>query len=157
MDTYEIEFHVPAPRSDVYAFVSNVENLDRMTPAWLRFFVKTPRPVEVRLGTVIDYALRWRGLPMRWRSEITDWRPLSVFTYEQRRGPYGRWIHEHEFYDEAGGTRVVDRVHYALPGPAWLSRTPIGRRVARDVETIFQHRAGVLAQVFPAREQAAGG
>lgn len=145
MKTYEIDFWLPAPRDEVFAYVSNVEHLDLMTPDWLRFQVLSPRPVKIFQGAKVDYRLRWRRLPMRWRSEITQWRPDQDFTYEQRLGPYRSWIHEHLFEEVDGGTRVIDRVAYDVFGISL-----IGSMVAADVAVIFRHRVGVLESVFGA-------
>lgn len=143
MRSYEIRFDLPRSRQEIYAFVSNVENLDRMTPDWLRFDVIGEPPASLETGTTIDYRLRWRGLPLRWQSEITVWEPLEVFTYEQRRGPYRAWIHEHFFEPTPSGTRVIDRVDFST----WADRL-LGRRVERDVERIFEHRAAYLRRRF---------
>ena len=143
MQSYEIRFCLPRPLEEVFAFVSDVDHLDLMTPDWLRFEVRSPRPVRIFRGATVDYGLRWRRLPMRWRSEITVWEPERLFTYEQRLGPYRRWIHEHRFEQREGGTHVVDRVDYSIYG-SWL----LGRRVAADVEAIFEHRVGYLERLF---------
>ena len=80
---------------------------------------------------------------MPWRSEITVWQPERIFTYQQRRGPYRRWIHEHYFEDSEAGTRVVDRVDFATHLSFLMDSW-----VARDVARIFEHRVGVLEEVF---------
>lgn len=143
MQEYEIRFWLPRPRGEVFEFFSDVRNLDRMTPGWLRFEVLTPLPVELAEGVEIDYRLRWRSLPMPWRSRITDWRPPEVFTYEQARGPYRRWLHEHRYREQDGGTLVVDRVEWSVWG-----ETLLGSRVATDVRRIFEHRAEVVRRLL---------
>ena len=50
------------------------------------------QPIEMHAGAVIDYKLRVRGFPIRWRSEITEWEPPYHFVDEQIRGPYRLWI-----------------------------------------------------------------
>jgi nitrate reductase alpha subunit len=46
-------------------------------------------------GAIIDYKIRIRGFPVRWKTEITAWEPPFRFVDEQRKGPYRQWIHEH--------------------------------------------------------------
>jgi ligand-binding SRPBCC domain-containing protein len=53
---------------------------------------------------------------MRRTSRITDWEPPHRLTYEQARGPYRWFRHEHSFETEGDGTRVVDKVIYRAPG-----------------------------------------
>jgi ligand-binding SRPBCC domain-containing protein len=141
------ELHVARPRDEVFPFFADASNLETITPGFLRFQVLTPRPIEMRTGQLIDYHLRVRGVPLRWRSEITAWEPPTRFVDEQRRGPYRWWIHEHTFeeaYD--GGTLVRDIVRYGVPGGA-LAHALF---VKRDVIAIFEHRSQVLSELFSA-------
>ena len=48
-------------------------------------------------GAQISYRLRLRGLPLRWRSEITAWEPPHRFVDEHAAGPYRSWVHERRF------------------------------------------------------------
>ena len=113
-------------------------------PPWLKFSVATPTPIEMRPGTLIDYRLRFRGVPLRWRSEITVWDPPHRFADVQVKGPYRQWIHEHSFAEREGGTLAGDRVAYAVWGGALANSLVI----SRDVERIFNYREQKLIAVF---------
>jgi ligand-binding SRPBCC domain-containing protein len=142
---------IPRSIEEVFAFFSDAGNLERLTPPWLNFNILTPLPIEMRAGRLIDYKLRIRGVPVRWQSEITVWEPPYSFADESRRGPYKYWRHQHWFESCPGGTRVVDDVHYGVPGGAlihWLV-------VKRDVQKIFEYRQQTLQQIFPAVAHAA--
>ncbi|MGE5207767.1 MAG: SRPBCC family protein [Alphaproteobacteria bacterium] len=146
MATHEFnsEIWLPHPVEEVFAFFSNPANLDSITPPWLRFRMVTPGPIEMRAGTLLDYRLRIRGFPVRWRSKITTWKPPSRFVDEQIRGPYRLWIHEHDFEARDGGTLVRDHVRYAVPFD-WL----VHRLLVRpDVERIFAYRTESLQRRF---------
>jgi ligand-binding SRPBCC domain-containing protein len=131
---------IPRPRDEVFAFFADAFNLERITPPLLRFHVLTPAPIEMRQGAIIDYALRLRRVPIRWRTEITAWEPPVRFVDEQKRGPYRRWVHEHRFTDLGSDTLVEDRVEYAVPG----GRLVHALFVRRDVREIFRHRTEAL-------------
>jgi ligand-binding SRPBCC domain-containing protein len=135
---------VPAPIDRVFDFFARAENLERLTPAFLGFRILTPPPLTLAKGTIIDYRISLHGLPIRWRSEITEWDPPHKFVDEQRRGPYRRWTHVHEFAVDGDGTIVIDRVSYAIWGGtfvnAWL--------VAPDLRRVFTYRHSALAEVF---------
>ncbi|MEO5819827.1 MAG: SRPBCC family protein [Vicinamibacteraceae bacterium] len=133
------EVVVPVPLDDAFAFFADAWNLERITPPWLNFRVRTPRPLAMREGALLDYRIRLHGLPIPWRTRIDVWEPGVRFVDRQVIGPYRWWRHEHRFEAVAGGTRVLDHVEY-LPRFAWLSRA----WVRRDVERIFAYRREAL-------------
>lgn len=120
----------------MFAFFSEARNLDAITPPWVRFRMVTAGPVEMKAGALIDYKLRVRGFPIRWRTKITEWNPPVRFVDEQLRGPYRLWIHEHEFESRDGGTLVRDRVRYAVAFDFLVHNL----FVRRDVARIFAYR-----------------
>ena len=126
-------------------FFSDASNLEVITPPWLKFQRgDAERRSRCGLGTLIDYRLRFRGFPLRWRSEITAWDPPHRFADVQVKGPYRQWIHEHSFVEQDGGTLAGDRVQYAVWGGAlanWFV-------VRRDVERIFDYRRQTLTAMF---------
>ena len=136
-----------APLDEVFPFFADPRNLEALTPPWLRFEIRTPSPIEMRAGTLIDYRLRVHGLPLRWRSEITAWDPPHLFVDEQRRGPYRFWRHEHRFAVDGAGTLVEDDVTYAVLGGALFERL----FVRRDLDRIFAFRREVLRTAFATR------
>ena len=135
------------PREELFRFFADAYNLEKITPSLLNFKVVTPGPISMAPGTLIDYKLRVRGVPIRWRTLIEKWEPCEMFTDEQLKGPYKRWHHTHTFVEENGGTRCNDVVEYAPPGGPLA---PLINRlvVQRDVEKIFAYRAKVLNEMF---------
>ena len=136
------DFHVSSklilqhPIEQVFEFFSKAENLNFLTPPWVRFSILTPLPIEMSTGALIRYRIRLRGIPIRWDSEITQWEPPFRFQDTQRRGPYTRWVHSHLFEEVAEGTLVTDEVDYRVPGGRlvnWLY-------VAPELRRIFSHR-----------------
>ncbi len=142
------EFHaavrLPKPLAEVFPFFSDAGNLETLTPPWLSFEVLTPRPIEMTPGTLIDYRLKMRGIPIRWKSEITAWEPPYRFVDEQRRGPYSLWVHEHLFREVDGQTVAEDHIQYAVPGGALVHAL----FVRRDVERIFAFRKQKMQELF---------
>lgn len=130
---------VPSSLEETFSFFSDAGNLETITPPWLHFRILTPQPIRIAAGTEIEYRLRWRGIPLRWRTEIARWEPPFTFEDRQASGPYRLWHHVHTFEPERGGTRMTDIVRYALPfGP--LGGLVHALSVRRNVEQIFDFR-----------------
>lgn len=144
--TLRTEQTLPRPVEEVFAFFSDAGNLDVLTPPWLHFRVLTPG-VAMRQGAVIEYRLRWRGLPLFWRTQIGDWRPPFRFVDRALKSPYLLWVHEHVFEPCPGGTRMTDRVDYAVPG-GWLEPAVTRWVVAPDVGRIFAYRRDKMREAF---------
>lgn len=140
----ECNLWLPRPIDEVFAFFGDARNLETITPPRLRFRILTPGPLDMRTGLLIDYRISLHGLPMRWRSEITDWNPPHRFVDTQARGPYRWWIHEHAFTERDGGTLVSDRVRFGVPGGRLITRLFINR----NLEHIFAYRTRRLEQLL---------
>ena len=145
---------LPAPRQEVFSFFADATNLERITPAFLRFRLITPAPITMRAQALIQYRLRLRGVPLRWTTEIRRWEPPDEFVDTQLRGPYAKWVHTHTFADEDGGTLIRDHVEYALPVPGPLSRVVNALLVAPDTKRIFRFRHEAMAEAFGAAGRA---
>jgi len=145
----EAEQWLPSPLAQLFPFFANPYNLQTITPPFLHFDVLRCSSTEVCRGTLIDYRLRLRGLPIRWRTRIDTWDPPHCFVDLQLEGPYALWHHTHEFEERDGGTTVRDCVRYRLPLGVLGSFTA-GRWVRRDVERIFRFRQGKMQELFAA-------
>ena len=138
---------VPAPLEKCFAFFAAPENLETLTPPFLRFQILTPLPIDMRAGALIDYRITLTGVPMIWRTRIEDWQDGRSFTDVQLRGPYARWIHHHQFEAGNGGTWIRDRVDYALFGGPLSS--PLHAWFVRPrLERIFAYRREAIAARF---------
>ena len=152
MPEYTDTLMIPRPLNEVFAFFAKAENLEHITPEFLRFRIASEsNQLEMKEGLLIDYRLRVHGIPMRWRSEITEWNPPHAFTDEQRRGPYRYWVHRHTFREiDEQHTEASDHVRYAHWGGPLVERFI----VRPDIERIFSYRKQKIRQWFD-RERAA--
>lgn len=142
----EREQAVPGAINEVFSFFSRPENLQALTPSWLNFrMVEAPQALAA--GSLIRYRLRWRIMPIRWTTEITEWEPPHRFVDREVSGPYALWNHEHWFSAHEKGTMMRDRVSYALPLGV-LGRLAHTLTVKRDVESIFDYRAEAMRRLF---------
>jgi ligand-binding SRPBCC domain-containing protein len=145
--TLTIEQWLPRLIGEVFAFFSDAHNLDVLTPPWLHFRILTPRPIPMGAGTIIEYRLRWRGVPLFWRTEVPLWQPPHRFVDRQVRGPYLQWVHEHTFEERDGGTLMRDTVNFAVPG-GLLEPALAHLIVTPDVRRIFAYRRQKMRERF---------
>jgi ligand-binding SRPBCC domain-containing protein len=141
---------IPLGIERVFAFFSDANNLQRLTPPWLHFRLASPAPTLLSPSARLDYRLRLHGWPIRWQSEITEWDPPQRFVDEQRRGPYRWWIHTHTFTPDEGGTVMEDVIDYQPRGGALVHAAIVGR----DLRRIFTYRSHALREALglpPAR------
>ena len=135
------------PIGRVFDFFSDAGNLERITPPELNFHIITPQPIDIKQGALIDYELKMRGIPVKWRTEISVWEPPFRFVDQQLRGPYKQWIHTHTF-TELGPSRTLieDQVRYRLP------LEPLGDvahfLVKRELDYIFDYRQKAVAEML---------
>jgi len=142
---------IPGTRAEVFAFFERPENLARITPENLGFVILTPSPIQMRTGAVIDYTIGLFGLRLHWRTLITGYEPPLRFADVCLKGPYAFWHHTHSFHEAPGGTLMVDEVRYCLPF-GWVGRLAHNLWVRRQLQTIFDFRAKVIAGEFAALE-----
>jgi len=134
---------IPLPREQIFPFFADARNLVVITPPAMRFQIRTPEPITMHTGTLIDYTVRVVGVPLRWRTLISRWDPPDEFADEQLRGPYALWHHRHRFVSlDAARTRMDDEVIYRLPF------APLGNLVApfvrRELRRIFSYRHSAI-------------
>ena len=133
---------LPLPRSRVFPFFADAANLDRLTPPELHLRIRTPLPIAMQVGALIEYRIALFGVPFGWRTRITRWEPESCFVDEQVRGPYRLWEHTHRFDENGSLTRMEDIVRWALPlAPLGELAAPL---VRRELGRIFAYRERAL-------------
>lgn len=139
--------YLPFSRDRVFSFFSSAKNLEKITPPFLNFKILNESTPTIEKGTLIDYSLKIHQVPVRWRTEISEWRPEESFTDSQQKGPYSEWIHTHSFSQLGSGTLMEDCVKYKLPMGSLGSLTA-GFLVRKDIEEIFNYRRKVVSQLL---------
>ena len=142
------EQHLPHPPAEVFPFFANALNLEAITPPLLRFKVVTPPPIDMRAGTILQYRLRLRVIPLDWLTRIAEWVPSDRFVDEQLVGPYKLWHHTHEFESSGDGTLMRDTVRYAFP--LWPLGELAAPLVRRELTQIFDYRREAITRELAA-------
>jgi ligand-binding SRPBCC domain-containing protein len=143
----EREQIIQKPREEVFDFFADALNLEKITPPELNFHIITPQPIEIKKGTLIEYTLKLRGIPITWKTEITKWNPPFDFIDSALKSPYKQWIHLHTFETGKNGETIMkDLVRYRLP------LEPLGDLahfyVKKELKYIFDYRYQVVEEIF---------
>ncbi len=139
----------PVPLAQVFPLFEDPRNLARITPPWLNFRILNPASVHMRKGAEIDYVIHWQGLPMKWKTLITEYDPPHRFVDDQTRGPYSLWHHEHTFEEKPEGVVIRDQVTYRLPF-GLLGQMAHAAIVERQLLEIFRFRQSAIAKILNA-------
>ena len=137
---------IDAPLAETFAFFSKAANLGLITPAAMAFSIQGQAP-PMSQGARIDHHVRVAGLPVRWRTLITEWEPGRRFVDLQEAGPYRIWWHEHAFAADGDRTVMDDRVYYAPP-LGILGRLAHRLFIGPTLRKIFQYRGDVIRLRF---------
>ncbi|HYE72262.1 MAG TPA: SRPBCC family protein [Blastocatellia bacterium] len=134
--------------AEAFEFFSDAYNLEKITPSFLKFRIFTPRPIEMKAGTLIDYRLSIFGVPFHWQTLIEKWEEGRCFVDSQVKGPYTLWCHTHLF-EEIGPniTLVRDYVEYRVPY-GLFGRLVHTILIKRMLKQIFDFRADAIARIL---------
>ncbi len=138
---------IKRPIKEVFDFFADAVNLERITPPELNFQITTRQPIDIKKGTLIEYQLKLRGIPIKWKTEITQWNPPYDFVDTALKSPYKQWIHLHTFEEGKNGETIMqDHVRYRLPFE------PLGDLahwyVKKELKYIFEYRYKVIEEIF---------
>ena len=152
----EAETFVAEPLESVFEFFEKLDHREQLCPANLGLSIDNvsrdehssliPEQSEVELGAgvLLDFQIRLFKIPVRVRNEIVDWRPGEKFTEVQQRGPFKLWRHEVSCTPFEGGTRIIDRLHFDVPGGDFVYKLMF----RRHIESWFAYRHRELAERF---------
>lgn len=135
------------PVVNVFKFFSDQNNLEQITPPYLNFKVLGRDTDQIKQGTHINYKLKIHGIPFKWKTEISSFVENKTFTDIQLKGPYAKWVHQHDFIPCKQGTLIRDEVVYKVP-MGMIGKLFAGYFVKRDVQHIFKYRSKVLEKQF---------
>ena len=146
--TLESNQFINKPIEEVFQFFSKPENLSVITPAKLGFKILSPNPIKMEVGRLIDYNIYLMGIPIHWRTLITDYEPPNMFVDQQIKGPYAMWHHTHTFKKiNDNETLISDTVIYVVPF-SFIGSIVHSIYIKRALDNIFYYRAEKIKEIF---------
>ena len=140
---------IPITLEEAWAFFSRPENLNTITPADFKIRLREDiSSQELARNMEIHYDLSpMIGLRLHWVTRITELKKPNYFIYEQKKGPYRSWVHEHYFKEVEGGIVMTDKLSYSLRWGRlgrWIDQWIVDDRIDR----IFRYRAEKVKEMF---------
>ncbi|KQL56832.1 SRPBCC family protein [Shouchella oshimensis] len=133
---------------DAWAFFSSAENLQAITPSYMKFTITNSPGEHIYPGQLITYKVSpLLSIPLTWITEITQVVDQSYFIDEQRFGPFKLWHHQHHFSETEKGVKMTDIVHYSLPFH-FIGQLAHSITVKSRLEEIFEYRYNILEERF---------
>lgn len=112
-----------------FALIANPVHLNDLTPGWFHLSLRSDLPADPTTGLApgsrIEYGLRLGAAQVTWESVIETWDPPCRFSYNQGRGPYTWFWHDHILEPIPGGTRITDVLEYGVPGGTVVHRIAV--------------------------------
>ncbi|MCT4210733.1 SRPBCC family protein [Elizabethkingia anophelis] len=134
---------------EVWDFFSSPLNLSKITPKDMKFTVLSDlKNTPIYEGMEIDYLVSpVLGIPLKWKTRITQVNYQKSFTDLQAKGPYRYWNHYHEFIENDKGVLMKDSVDYELPF-GLLGKLAHSLFVHKRLKSIFEFRYNFLEGYF---------
>ncbi|WP_407483485.1 SRPBCC family protein [Elizabethkingia anophelis] len=134
---------------EVWDFFSSPLNLSKITPQDMKFTVLSDlKNTPIYEGMEIDYLVSpVLGIPLKWKTRITQVNYQKSFTDLQAKGPYRYWNHYHEFIENDKGVLMKDSVDYELPF-GLLGKLAHSLFVHKRLKNIFEFRYNFLEGYF---------
>lgn len=140
---------LPLTLKKAWEFFTVPTNLDKITPAEMKFKITNNPPPKTYRGQIITYKIGiLPGINSNWITEITHLEDRKFFVDEQRFGPYAMWHHEHHFEEiSEGKVKMTDIVNFKLP-MGFLGDLFGGAIIKNKVISIFKSRFDILNKTF---------
>jgi len=150
MKLYRLETvqNLPISQKEAWDFLSDPNNLKRITPEYMGFEILSGASDKMYAGQIIQYIVTpVMSIPTKWVTEITHVDEGKYFVDEQRFGPYTLWHHKHFIKPIHKGVEMIDIIDYKIPfGILGQLVHPI--IVAPKLKEIFEFRKHALNEMF---------
>jgi ligand-binding SRPBCC domain-containing protein len=134
MAEFVLERVIAAPPAVVFSIALDPGLHLRSMARYGETMVESPEGGRFTEGSTVTWRARHFGIPFRLRSIVFDVDPPRGFRDRQVSGPFGSFLHVHEFDEHPQGTLARDTITFHSPFG------PLGRLVDRLVLREYMRR-----------------
>lgn len=138
MPSFTLERVIPAEREILFDLCLDIGMHVESQSAHGERVVGGPTSGVLGEGDRVTWSARHFGVRFRMSSIVFDVQPPHRFCDRQTKGPFGSFLHIHEFTSVGGGTLMRDIVEFRSP------LGPLGRLV--DATVMRRHLIGVITE-----------
>jgi ligand-binding SRPBCC domain-containing protein len=143
---YIASVEIAHPLADLFAYFIRPKNLVQLAPAELNLELLTS-PEILTLGSVLQWKGRRFGVSQQFTHEVSAFESEKLIVLEQKKGPFARWIHRHQFEATATGTKIMERIDFDPPR-GLLGYVITADGIRRDLDKLMAHREKKLKEIF---------
>ena len=147
MHTYSRSVIIRAPIEEVFLFHTDVRNLIKITPSFIKVNVLHADPPG--LGQQVSLHIRQFGvIPLNMLMEFFMYEYPTCLADKQIKGPFSSMIQYRYFEDVGGGyTRMKDVFEFSLP-LGILGRLAYSLIVKKMIESMFIYRQNMTKKIL---------
>ena len=105
---------LPATVEEVFAFHERPDAFELLQPPWDTVDIITP-PASLEVGTQVELRTKIGPFWLTILAEHVAYERNRHFEDVLRKGPFARWHHKHQFFEQEDGCRLRDEIEYAPP------------------------------------------
>ncbi len=142
MVVVECRVELKAGIDEVFRFVSNPKNIERVYPKEMKFRV-LEMPDEIGEGSMVKMSARLLGQVFTWHTVIKEFNPPYGFVDEAIDSPFRYWRHTHRLYTMDDRCVMHDRIEFST------ILGSIGDRLAiKMISNILEYRNELIRNLF---------
>ncbi len=138
MAHFEFSSVIEAPQDEVFKFITEPVNLQKIMPADYHVTSTAPIP-PMKKGAEYEIRISRYGVSVAWGILIEEMTPGEMFRDRQTSGPFSVWVHTHSLEGHGQGTLMKDIIEYDVAF-GLFGKLAQDLYIKRELQRIFAHR-----------------
>nr|WP_297310199.1 SRPBCC family protein [uncultured Flavobacterium sp.] len=146
---FEDQQFIKSDLQTVWKYFNNPKHIHALTTLKMQLKTRTQNlPNQIHKNLIISYWVSpLFGIPLKWKTKITNVVPNESFIDIQIKGPYKIWHHLHTFKQVKEGVLMKDFITYQLP-LGFIGNFIHKILVKKEIENLFEFRTKQVQKHF---------
>lgn len=149
MPIFESRTELHATSDQLFDFLVNTANLQKIAPPEMQFVFVNPPPV-IQLGSRLTCKAQAYGMVQQLTYEIVEFSKPNQFREKMVEGPLKQWLHDYivEPHSSEGLVTLVNRINFEPPGGV-MGFIVTSDKILDALDDGFEFRRAELQKLFP--------